>query len=260
MPRRPRQLAESGAYHVMLRGVNRDVLFLEASDYERFLHALRVSKELSGCAVLAYCLMNNHVHLVLRTTREPVGAVVKRFGVRYAGWFNHKYGRVGPVFQDRFRSKPVETDSYLVTLIRYVWNNPVVAGLVAHPEDYRWSSRRILGTPTSLVDETQLRALLAIEPAHLDLATDEGADAAKPRGGGRRPKFSDDEATLMMRHAGGVDAPEDFALLGRAAQRRVVSVLRTGGVPYAQLARVTGRSVGTIHRIHTERSSSSAQE
>ncbi|MFT3861348.1 transposase [Micropruina sp.] len=145
MPRQARQLADSGIYHVMLRGVNRDVIFLEHDDYEGFLNALADTRAASGCKVLAYCLMPNHVHLVLRPAVESLSEVMKRLGVRYAGRFNRKYGRTGHVFQDRFRSLPVEDDAYLVTLLRYMWNNPVRAGLVDRMDEYRWSSRRLLG-------------------------------------------------------------------------------------------------------------------
>lgn len=91
MPRRARPLSQSGIYHVMVRGVNHDAIFLEDEDRERFLVALARTKEASGCRVLVYCLMSNHVHLLLRIGPEPISAVMKRLGVRYAGWFNHKY-------------------------------------------------------------------------------------------------------------------------------------------------------------------------
>ncbi len=172
MPRHPRKLAESGIYHVMLRGVNRDAIFLDDEDCARFLHSLGQAKEASGCSVLAYCLMSNHAHLVLRTGDEPIGAVVKRLGVRYAGWFNRKYGRVGHLFQDRFKSLPVEDDAYFVTLLRYVWNNPVEAGLVELPEEYLWSSRRLLGRESPLVDgEHELRRLLPADLASSCIAS-----------------------------------------------------------------------------------------
>jgi len=86
MPRHARRLAESGVYHVMLRGVNKDAVFLEDEDRERFLHVLGLAKEASGCVVLAYCLMTNHVHLVLQTPGEPISLVMKRLGVRYVGF------------------------------------------------------------------------------------------------------------------------------------------------------------------------------
>lgn len=155
MPRQPRLLSESGIYHVMLRGVNRDVIFLEEGDRHRFLAALMATKEASGCAVLAYCLMQNHVHLILQTVDEPIGATVKRLAVRYAGWFNRTYGRDGHFFQDRFRSVPVEDDIYFVALVRYVWCNPVVAGLVADPVDYPWNSCSPQ-SPPGLADATIL--------------------------------------------------------------------------------------------------------
>ena len=77
----------------MVRGVNGDDIFLDDGDHEYFLKALRLSVEASGASVLAYCLMTNHVHLVLRTGAESIGQTMKRLGVRYAGWFNRKYAR-----------------------------------------------------------------------------------------------------------------------------------------------------------------------
>ena len=252
MPRHARQLAESGVYHVIMRGTNRDVIFLEDADYESFLKALGKTKSLSGCRVLAYCLMNNHVHLVLRTTTEPVGAVVKRLGVRYAGWFNHKYGRVGHVFQDRFRSRPVETDAYLVTLVRYVWNNPVDAGLVPRAEDYRWCSRRLLGSSAALVDDGELRALMAdVDRLEADGGAPDGRPT-KPRGGGPRSKFCDDEALELLLGASGIEDRGQFRQLARDNQRLAIAELRSRGMPYAQIARLTGFSVGFVHKLHTD--------
>ncbi len=250
MPRRARQHSESGIYHVMLRGVNRDAIFLEEEDGARFLHALAQTRELSGCRVLAYCLMPNHVHLVLRTAGEPIGTVMKRLGVRYAGWFNRKYGRVGHVFQDRFRSEPVEDDAYLVSLIRYVWANPVEAGLAPSAEEYRWSSRRLLGQ-SSLVDEAELRRLMppgAIEQvASVRLVS--SLDEAPP-GSGRPPGHSEDEVAQLLEHACGVRSPEDFGYLSRHVQRRAIRELRTRSVSYAQIARATGMSVSGVRRVH----------
>lgn len=252
MPRHARQLAESGVYHVIMRGTNRDVIFLEDADYESFLKALATTRTLSGCRVLAYCLMNTHIHLVLRTTTEPVGAVVKRLGVRYAGWFNHKYGRVGHVFQDRFRSRPVENDAYLVTLVRYVWNNPVEAGLVPRAEDYRWSSRRLLGSTTAVVDDAELRDLMAdVDRLEADAAAPE-MRAGAPRGGGPKSRFRDDEGLELLCSAGGIDSGGQLRQLPRVRQRLVIAELRSRGMPYAQIARLTGFSVGFVHKLHTD--------
>lgn len=250
MPRHARRLSESEIYHVMLRGVNRDAIFLEDDDRERFLQALNATREVSGCLVFAYCLMTNHAHLVLRTTREPVSAVVKRLGIRYAGWFNRKYGRVGHLFQDRFRSYPVEDDGYLSTLLRYVWNNPVKAGLVDRAEDYRWSSRRFLGRTSPLLDEADLRLLLG------ELTLSELASLRDPvpddweiaRGTLSRP--ADEDVAELLRRACGASNPADFGCLPPSMQQRAIRELRTRCVSYSKIAKVTGMSSTSVRRAH----------
>jgi len=233
----------------MLRGVNRDSIFLDDEDCERFLHALGQARDASGCIVLAYCLMGNHAHLVLRTGDEPIGAVVKRLGVRYAGWFNRKYGRVGHLFQDRFRSHPVEDDAYFVTLLRYVWNNPVEARVVDRPDEYIWSSRRLLGEESALVDGRELRKLLRDDP--LDWATPvpelPSATAVKR---GPRPSHSEDEVTELLRRASGADNPEAYGRLDAKTQQRAIRELRTRSVSYAQIANATGLSSSRVRRLH----------
>jgi REP element-mobilizing transposase RayT len=249
MPRRARQLAESGIYHVMLRGVNRDVLFLEPEDYDRFLATLRVVRDASGCRVLAYCLMPNHVHLVLRTTQEPIGTVIKRLGVRYSGWFNRKYGRVGHLFQDRFKSHAVEDDGYFVTLIRYVWNNPVEAGLVDRPEQFLWSSRRQLGRASSIVDEHELRRMMPLGNLE-DLARGRLLDPRESPFPVPATRHTDAQVLNLVGRACGAREPGAFANLPQATRLDVIRGLRMRSVSYAQIAKATGMSVSSVRRAH----------
>jgi Transposase and inactivated derivatives len=232
----------------MLRGVNRCAIFLEDADYRRFLRVLSVAVELSGCHVLAYCLMPNHVHLVLRTGEEQIGQVMKRIGVRYVGWFNLKYLRVGHLFQDRFRSEPVDTDSYLVTLLRYLWNNPVEAGLVERAEDYPWSSRRHLGTAGSVVDHAELEGLVAVGQWD-EIATPRPLSPELRHRAGRRPRIADDDAQLMLVRACGAADTRQFADLPAPVQRRAIGELYARAVSYRQLARLTGLSVTQVRRL-----------
>lgn len=250
MPRRARLLAESGVYHVIVRGVNRDAIFLEDGDYLRFLHTLTQAKQASGCLVLAYCLMNNHAHLLLRTGHESLGEVMKRVGVRYAGWFNHKYGRVGHLFQDRFRSKPVDTDAYLLTLVRYIWQNPVKARLVEDPTVYRWNSCWSGGSPAGLVDADELDALTP-PMARAELADPVvDLDIERTARTGRPPRHSHDEVRELIRHCCGAQSPLDFGRLDEATQRRAIRELRTRSVSYESIATATGLSPSTVRRMH----------
>jgi hypothetical protein len=174
---------------------------------------------------------------------------MKRLGVRYAGWFNRKYGRIGHLFQDRFKSLPVEDDAYFVTLLRYVWNNPVEAGLVTLPEEYIWSSRRLLGRESPLVDGDQLRKLLPADPlawvtSTVQLPTE---PAAKPV---RRPGHSQEQVTELLRRACGANTPEDFLRLDEWVKHRAIRELRTRSVAYAQIAKATGMSTSTVRRLH----------
>lgn len=249
MSRRARGVSGSGIYHVMLRGVNRDVIFLEDEDRERFLFALKAARDASEYKILAYCLMDNHVHLVLRSGIEPIGCTVRRFGVRYAGWFNRKYDRVGHLFQDRFKSVPVDDDAHLITLLRYVWNNPVEAGLVEHPEEYHWSSRRFFGGSSNLIDSEELEVLVRDDPlaGRAGVALTPWDDPGKR---GPRARYTDQQAANFLQEACGADRPESFLLLDGDTRRRAIGAMRVRSVPFAQLARLTGLSSTALKRLH----------
>lgn len=140
MARLARKRSESGVYHIMLRGINHQDIFYDDEDNIRFLDTLQKVRELSEGVVYAYCLMGNHVHLLFREGNEEISTVMKRLGTGYARWYNWKYERSGHLFQDRYKSEPVENDSYLLTVMRYIHNNPVKANLVTKPEGWKWSS------------------------------------------------------------------------------------------------------------------------
>lgn len=140
MARRARRQAESGIYHVVMRGTNRQDIFYEEEDYWRFLRAIARTKPDNNYDLYGFCLMTNHVHLLIHEKEEPVAKTMQRIATRYAWWYNQKYERSGHVFQGRYGSECVEDDEYLLTVIRYIHNNPVKAGIVTQPEDYRWSS------------------------------------------------------------------------------------------------------------------------
>ena len=138
MPRQPRTSSGTGIYHVMLRGINRQDIFEEQEDYQQFLIRLQNLVDPiddngehipSYFHVYAYCLMSNHVHLLLRERTESISISLKRLTVSYAAYYNKRYQRVGHLFQDRFKSEPVNDIEYFVNLLRYVYQNPVKAGI-----------------------------------------------------------------------------------------------------------------------------------
>ncbi len=140
MVRQARQRCESGVYHIVLRGINRGDIFFDDDDNLRFLETLEQKKRNHEFELYGYCLMSNHVHLLIREKMDTVSRTMSRIGTSYAKWYNQKYERSGHVFQGRYGSECVEDDKYLLTVIRYIHNNPLKAGIVLEPEAYRWSS------------------------------------------------------------------------------------------------------------------------
>lgn len=143
MPRRPRLRIADVPFHVIQRGNNRSPCFFTPGDYYKYLGELGQLSRQHGVAIHAYVLMTNHVHLLM-TARHADGVplLMKFLGQRYVQHVNRKHERTGSLWEGRFRSCLVDTDSYFLTCHRYIETNPVRAGMVAHPADYRWSSYR----------------------------------------------------------------------------------------------------------------------
>lgn len=154
MARVQRAYSSSGCYHIMVRGNERKKIFLDDGDRQRFLATLLKKKTETGLAVYAYCIMDNHIHLVVRDDHNEISTIMKGIATSYAMFFNGKYNRVGHVFQDRFKSECVEDERYLMSVIRYVHNNPVQANIVEKLGDYEWSSYRSYMSPdaTTIAD------------------------------------------------------------------------------------------------------------
>ena len=140
MPRQARRKSESGIYHIMLRGINQQQIFEDEEDGFRFLETLSKYKEQCGYEIYAYCLMGNHIHILLKEGKENLTLVLKRIAGSYVYWYNWKYRRCGHLFQDRFKSEPVEDDANFLTVIRYIHQNPIKAGICKNIDGYKFSS------------------------------------------------------------------------------------------------------------------------
>ncbi len=155
MPRIAREKSRSNIYHVMIRGINRQNIFEEDDDRLCFMKILDYCKEISGFKLHAFVLMSNHIHLLIEPSGESLNTVFSRIETRYAIWFNRKYQRTGYLFQNRFRSEAVETDQYFMTVLRYILQNPMKAGLESCPGSYRWSSYHAYEKGNGAVTDTQ---------------------------------------------------------------------------------------------------------
>ena len=141
MARLPRLIIPKQPHHVIQRGNNRQLIFREQGDYQRFLVWLKEAARFYEVAIHAYVLMPNHIHL-LATPSDPTGLalMMQKVGRFYVPWFNYKYKRTGGLFEGRFRTSLVDTESYFLACSRYIELNPVRAGISPAPLDYPWSS------------------------------------------------------------------------------------------------------------------------
>lgn len=139
-----RKTSGSGCYHVMARGHNRQAIFRDDQDYERYLMCLSRAGKSFPYTCYHFCLMPNHVHLLLQTDSvKTLTALMRRIQQAYQFHWRRRYGLVGHLWQGRFKSLPIEEEAYLLECGRYIERNPIRAGLCQHPQLYRWSSARL---------------------------------------------------------------------------------------------------------------------
>ena len=124
----------------MTRGINKEKIFKSKYDKQKLIDIIREKLNEIDCKVFAYCVMDNHLHLLLNSSIENLSLFMKKINISYAMYYNSKNDRIGPVFQDRFKSENILNDRYFYGVIRYIHNNPVKANIVAKPEKYNWSS------------------------------------------------------------------------------------------------------------------------
>lgn len=168
MPRRPRTHLDQVPLHIVQRGHNRDACFFAGDDYLAYLHWLGEALRDTGCQLHAWVLMTNHVHLLITPERaDAVPKLLISLGRRYVQHINRRYGRTGTLWDSRYKSSLIDADAYLLSCMRYIELNPVRAGMVTDPADYRWSSYRHngLGQADSLLSPHPLYAELAREDA-----------------------------------------------------------------------------------------------
>ena len=139
MPRQTRKYSYSETYHIIIKGIDDQDIFYDDKDRQFFLKRILKTKKLFDYDIYAYCLMSNHVHMVIKIQNDFLSKAIQSLTLSYAQYFNKKYKRKGPLVQNRFKSKNVENQKYFLEVCRYVHRNPEKA-YIAKTEDYEWSS------------------------------------------------------------------------------------------------------------------------
>ncbi|MCT4565567.1 MAG: transposase [Maledivibacter sp.] len=254
MPRTARKKSKTGINHIIFRGINYLDIFLEKDDFEEYIYRLEKISMKYELEIYAYCLMTNHVHLLIKEGIEDISASLKRLGTGYAQWYNKKYRRCGHVFQDRFLNEPVEDDAYLLTVSRYIHMNPVKVGMTQKPEEWKWSSCRgyySIDIPNSILKRDKVLSCFCDDRekavmGYKEYMKQENNDKCMEY---RISKKSDSEvyealACLME----GIPVHSLMALEKRKRDMIIAKAKKIEGVPQRQLARVLGVSPNIVFK------------
>jgi len=253
MPRMAREKSESGIYHVMLRGINQQNIFENEEDNKKFLEIIEKYKKETDFKIYAYCLMGNHVHLLIKEGKEEFSNTMKRIGAGYVYWYNWQYGRKGHLFQDRYRSEAVENDRYFLTVLRYIHQNPIKAGIVKDIGTYEWSSykeyideKMIVDTDfvLSMLDNERDKAIQSFINFHVEIAVDECLEVTNAR-----KTISDKQIKELVM----TEYHFPLASLQNQPQKTQEEVLKylkeLDGSSLRQISRLTGFTVNKIFRV-----------
>lgn len=140
MPRKARTKSGTGIYHIIFRGANRQEIFHDDDDRIQFQETLKKYAIIYKLKIYAWCLMSNHIHLLMKEGNEEISTTIKRIGVSFVNYYHFKYNTTGHLFEDRFKSENVETVDYLLTVVRYIHQNPLKARNVKSLDEWEWSS------------------------------------------------------------------------------------------------------------------------
>ena len=140
MARQARNQSLTEYYHIIMRGNNRESIFSQQRQKQYFKEFLKEKIEEQLIDIAGYCIMDNHVHIIIKAEIGHLSKAIKSINIKYAMKFNKENRRIGHVFQDRFKSETIEDENYLIQVIKYIHNNPVKAKMVKSPREYRWSS------------------------------------------------------------------------------------------------------------------------
>jgi len=242
MPRKARTHSKNEIYHIMLRAVNKQQIFYDEEDFQHFIELLNYYKEKCSYSLYAYCLMGNHVHLLIGAVKEPLEIIFRRVGSSFVYWYNAKYGRTGHLFQDRYRSEPVDSTQYFLKVLRYILQNPVAAGICESIEKYNYSSSReyLLSEPG--ITDTGLAHEILPENELKEFLVTYNNDSCMDLNEFTPKRCTDAKAKELILSEFGTFYPEVGQKKNRTALNDSIRKLISKGISIRQLSRLTGIS------------------
>ncbi len=252
MIRPARQISATGCYHIVFRGMNHCHIFEETEDFEKLLTLIAHVKTELNLKLYGFCLLDNHVHLIIQEENpgDIILAMRKVLGP-YANWFNRKYFRSGALVANRYKSECVDDERYLVSLIRYIHQNPLVAGITNDMEKYRWSSYKEY--TSQQVKYTDISCVLELFSSDRDEAVREFIEFHRLNEGFshslmERPRKSKADISNEIQSILNGKELDDICSLPRQERNEVLAMMKKQGLSVRQIERMTGISRGIVLR------------
>lgn len=254
MPRKPRVLSSTGIYHIVLRSVNQHIIFEEDFDYKKFLFTLSDCKMKYDIKIYAYCLMDNHIHILLNSTAENLPLFFQSLGTRFVRWYNNKYLRTGHLFQDRFYSTVIEDVRNFLAALVYIHNNPVKANMCRYPSEYKWSScSAYYNQNNPLVDLNLAYDIVGSRDYLLDFFAKDSDNAVSKLFSDdhkiQKHFFTDEKALEIFKSVTHLASTSEVITLNKTERNFFVRLLRRYGLTIRQIARLMDISEKTVKRL-----------
>ena len=235
-----REISESRLYHIVFRGVNRQRI----SDYERIIEILIELKNEMEYEIYSYCLMSNHVHMILREKEYgEISLIMKRLLTKYVRWYNNKYDRSGALIANRYKSKPIDVDEYFLSVVRYIHQNPIKAKLVKDINEYKWSSYREYCTKEQRLADREFILGMLTKDEFIEFHKQEEESVFVVDD---KIKLTDDEIRRRILKAYGIE-PKHIGEMDRIKRNEILRELKKE-YSIRQIERITGVSRGVIHK------------
>lgn len=253
MPRKQRAISSTDIYHIIIRSVNQQQIFEDNEDFLKCIYILEDCQKKYDFTIHGYCLMGNHIHLLITADKSVLSSIFQSFGTRFVRWYNIKYQRFGHLFQERYTSIPIEDDSQFLCALDYIQKNPVKAHMVRYASEYPWSSFNAYYGKNMPLVETKLAIGIcgSIEALHNFFAHNEAKkDFEQLHEPSDLPlTISDTIAQKLITQISDCKSPSDFQKLPKALRNKYIIQLLNCGLGTLQLSRLCGIPRTTLYRL-----------
>lgn len=263
MPRQPRRKSNSNVYHCMLRGINKQDIFFDKQDYLEFQNIIKKTKKIYFYKLYSYVLMPNHIHLEIKDERQKLSQIIHSMATSYANYFNKKYKRVGHLFENRFKSRNVESSYYMLNLVRYIHQNPIKAG-ISEIDKYNWSSyseyfkKEYLKEENKMVDTEDILLMFSSENEckkreffEFNRKSLKFQDSMELLEYEMRNRLTDEELIYFIKHEIGIHNIQEIQRYNINYRDEIIQRIRKiKGITQPQIARVLGVNIRIVQRAY----------